>query len=161
MSNAARFLLCSVDDELFFFCLGRLAAFLRGLILLEELFIFIPGEMDMRRHTVEEVREMNGIIPCVLRYEDGKAGWKNFKVNRKFWPLVAVNVCPKYIILVNGNMSLLQADNGDEVRTHLNACQKLWRLADGKKPFEIMEQAELYDALVPVFRRDQVAEAPC
>lgn len=63
MSNAARFLLCSVDDELFFFCLGGLAAFLRGLILLEELFIFIPGEMDMRRHTVEEVREMNGINP--------------------------------------------------------------------------------------------------
>ncbi len=57
-------------------------------------------------------------------------------------------------------MSFLQADNGDEVRTHLNACQKLWRLADGKKPFEIVEQAELYDALVPVFRRDQVAKLP-
>mgnify|MGYP006986456409 FL=1 len=121
--------------------------------------IFCPWEMHMGCDAFEEVGEMRRIVVHVRGNEDGETGGEDLKVDREIRSLIAVYIGREGIAFSDGDVRFFDADDSDEVGTHLETGEELRRLSDGIQPGEVVEEAELDDAFIAIFRRDEVAEA--
>ena len=115
----------------------------------------------MGRYFFEEVGEVGGVVIYVRRHEDREAGGEDFQIDGELRPLVSVHIGPQRFFIVDGDVCFLDTHHGNEVGTHLEAGQKFRRLADGIEPGEVVEEAQLDDALISFFRGNEISEAPC
>lgn len=107
---------------------------------------------------LQETGENALVFPGMVRYEYGKPGGQDFQVQGECGSQVPVHVRHEGFIFPDGEVGLLEAHDSQEIRSHLHAGQKLRRRFQCQEPFKIMEQAELDDSLVPLFRRNEVVE---
>lgn len=63
--------------------------------------------------------------------EDGKTVGEDFQIQGEGGAQVAVYVGDKGFVFPDGKVGFLEAHYGEEVRSHLHACQELWRRFQG------------------------------
>lgn len=120
---------------------------------------FFHGALEMVADEAEGVGIVEIFIFPAERHENGKAVREDLQLEREGGAPVAVNIRAQFFAVGDGDAGFFHVDDGEELFAHLESGEEHRALPEEVEPVEIAKEGELDDAFIPVFRREEIAEA--